>query len=553
MPQIVLDPSLLEAEPHATGAPGTFAACLNARGLYNTEHFVVRLSPRIHELVAEATSGIHGRGELSGEAIQAYSTYLHETIHWWQHMGSTSGLIASLAGPVQAHISGDHLETVVRLVGGRKSLKQWAEDQMRTGLTHADPALKAANIAVNNAVDADFFKVIVHTPPLTASCQQDRYFESVGHSFGMAYGLAVSLLAGTVDPDFEHLPGGGDWDAGFEAVRAAGIEGFVHQGVVGVAALGTHALYEGQARMAQLQFLVFGLDEPLSLSELRGAGYFDGIYGEAFDYFLKVTGFGEPEHVDDPIVALFLLVVDLAINPTRGFPFEIQDFANFIYDTDPGIRFLRLSQVARDRPDLASRITAYSREEYVDVSETLLEACDYDSTLMALEAIAGWATAVPGVARVMRERETFDYEPANLVVRVLFSHFVALSQDKLAHPEFFCWPGAWMAGRRAGPDSQAMFLRHLSLYSDQANDDGIFPRQRPGVDPANLVRTLNVFYQNIILYDLTRQWILKDGPFEYDFSWLSQRLSKDEMKAWAKDLFAQTYGIHPDDFELTPT
>ncbi len=551
MHQTTLDPSLLEAEPHQRDAPADFAACLNARGLYNTNHFVLRLNPRIHQLVDEVTSTVRPIEDLSAEAIQAYSTYLHETIHWWQHMGSTSGLVLSLARPVQAHLNGSHLETVLATVGGHKSLKTWAEHQARNGATIDDPALRAANIAVNNSVDAEFFKAIVMHPPVTATLQQDRYFESVGHCFWIAYGQAVALMAATVDFNFDRLPGGKDWDEGFRAMREAKVEGFVHKGKVRVAPLGSYALYEGQARIAQLQFLTFGLATPPTIAELRADGYFTGVYGEAFDYFLKITGFAEPPHIADPAVALFLLVVDLAINPTRGFPLEIEDFANFIFDTDPGVRFLRLSQAARDRPELATTISNYTREEYVTVADILCAACYYDPPLSALREIAAWVTDVPGVAQVMRERETFDFDSSNLVVRVLLSHFIAFSQDKLARPEFFCWPGAWMAGKRANAESLKIFLRHLSLYTDQASDDGIYPRNRPGVDPAKLVQTLNTFYSNIVFYDLTRQWIVVDGPFTYDFSWLSQKYTASDMETWAKTLFTRTYGVDPNTFELS--
>jgi hypothetical protein len=299
----------------------------------------------------------------------------------------------------------------------------------------------------------------------------------------------------------------------------------------------------------QLQYLSFGTRNPPTLQELKANNYLDGVYGEAFEAFLTITRATWPENVDDPIVALFLLVVDLAINPTAGFPFNIESFENFIINVDPGIRFLRLSQAARDRPDLLSAITDYSRDSYVEIAEVLVDACGYDHPMAALERVVSWADA-SAVAEIMAEKETFLYKPANLVVRVLFSHFVSFCTDKLHHPEFFCWTGAWMAGRRFGEHSEGLFLRHLSLYSDRADDDGIFPRRLPGKDEGGLVNTLSVFYANIVVYDLTKQWILNDGPFVYDYAWLSQARSKEEIAEWAKDLFKRWYGVHPDDFEI---
>jgi hypothetical protein len=257
-----------------------------------------------------------------------------------------------------------------------------------------------------------------------------------------------------------------------------------------------------------------------------------------------------PEKVDDPIIGLFLLVIDLAINPTAGFPFDIQSFDNFVIDVDPGIRFLRLSQAVRDRPNLLSAITDYSRHNYMEVAEVLGEACGYDHPVAALKRVVSWATEAPGVAEIMAEKETFLYKPTNLVVGVIFSHYVSFCTDKLNHPEFFCWTGAWMAGRRVSRESERLFLRNLSLYTDRADDDGIFPRRFPGKDEAGLIKTLSYFYGNIIVYDLTRQWILKEGEFVYDYAWLSQARPKDEIAEWAKGHFNRMYGVRPDDFEI---
>ncbi|WP_354141860.1 hypothetical protein [Bradyrhizobium sp. RT11b] len=147
-----LDWTLLEPIAEPLRAPGEFAACLNQLGIYTTEHFVLRLSPRVHELLDAISSGVDASGELDGETVQAYSTYLHETIHWWQHIGSTSGLILSLTYPAQAHQNVEHLEKVLGLVGPKKSLKRWAEDAARAGLTDEDPSLRWAKTAMRQTV-----------------------------------------------------------------------------------------------------------------------------------------------------------------------------------------------------------------------------------------------------------------------------------------------------------------------------------------------------------------------------------------------------------------
>src|SRR6185437_13708098 len=130
-----LDPELMSTFSDIPEAPSEFAAVLNAHGLYNTMQFVVRLSPPVHALVDSYanTSAAHHRGEIPFEALQAYSTYLHETVHWWQHVGSTAGLVLSLSFPGQFHVSLGELREVLDTAGPRKSLKEWAEQKAYAG------------------------------------------------------------------------------------------------------------------------------------------------------------------------------------------------------------------------------------------------------------------------------------------------------------------------------------------------------------------------------------------------------------------------------------
>jgi hypothetical protein len=546
---LLLNPELLEPEELTLDVPTEFAASLNARGLYSTIHFVVRLSPKIHRLLGMLPDGVHARSDVDAETAQAFSTYLHETVHWWQHIGSTAGLMLSLAYPAQAHQNIDDLRTVLRLIGPKKSLLLWAENAARDGMTDNEPVLSSANIAVNNAIDAEFYKLITLNPAAVAGISTNRYFESVGHCYCIAYSHAIGLISATVDREQKRFSDAG-WDEGLRQARDSQVEGFVYRGAVRVAPLGLRALFEGQARFLQLQYLTFGVSDPPTCRELRANNCFRGIYGEAFEAFLKITGASWPEKVHDPIVGLFLLVIDLAINPTMGFPFDIESFENFIIDVDPGIRFLRLAQAARDRPDLLSAITDYTRDKYLEVSEILTEACGYEHPVAALQEVANWATDLPGVAEIMTEKETFDYKPVNLVVRVLFSYFVSFYTDKLRHPEFFCWTGAWMAGSRVGENSLQLFQHYQPLFSDKADDEGIFARKLPGKEEDRLTKTLSIFYGNIVGYDLTRQWILKEGAFTYDYDWLSQTHSAGKVTQWAKELFHRLYGVSPDDFYI---
>lgn len=82
-----LVPDLLFADASRSTASPAFDAVHNAHGVYNTLQFVLRLSQKVHNTLSKFEPGITTSGALGWEGGQAMSTYLHETVHWWQHNG----------------------------------------------------------------------------------------------------------------------------------------------------------------------------------------------------------------------------------------------------------------------------------------------------------------------------------------------------------------------------------------------------------------------------------------------------------------------------------
>jgi hypothetical protein len=277
----------------------------------------------------------------------------------------------------------------------------------------------------------------------------------------------------------------------------------------------------------------------------------NGVYGSAFKTFLELAELERPPSIDHPTVALFMLVCDMAINPSAGFPMLLHVFTTFIEDVNPAMRFLFICRtIATQRPDVKGAITQYSRSEYAEVSDVLSRALLLDPPLAVAETMTRWVRDSEELKSLMAEYRSFDYSPVNLPVRLLFSHFLSFSADKFAKPEFFCWPGAWMTGRRLSPEISTLFDRHSALFLDKADDDGIFPRIFPDKDEALVQRTFDSFYAFNVTYELTRQWIAKPGPFEYDFRWLSSSGTHADSKGFADRHFAMTYGAQPDSFQI---
>jgi hypothetical protein len=484
----------------------TFESCLNAHGMYETMRFVLRLSPRNHELMDMLQANAFELENIQPEAIQAYSTYIHETVHWWQHVGSTSGLLFSLSYLAQCHSSMAQLRDVLATIGPKKPLKGYADQVLREEGPAAQGKLASANIAVNNALDVEYYKSYAYSPRKNIAWMvQQPHFESVGHGYFVVYSQLVGMLADTIDPDYVILPKIESWDPETLRLNHQQSEGYYCGSPVRPPAVGMQAIYEGQARFIQLQFLDGAREEPLSCAEWRERGYLSGIYVEAFDIFLDLSKSDWPERLDDPLVALFLLICDLSINPTRGMPIEIENFVDFISDVDVGVRFTLFCQAVVGLPHLKLAINDYSKDEYMSVSEELTTVVGYDHPITGLRAVQEWLDKTPGLSKLMEEYRLFEYDPTNLPIRVFLSHFVALSRDKLNHPEFFCWAGMYMSGQRQMFNAKDVWLRHLSLFSDRGDRAGIYPRQRPNCTETAVKKTFNQFYGTMALYELTRQ------------------------------------------------
>jgi hypothetical protein len=550
---VALDHSFEEHLETTDFTAPTFEAALNAHGMYETMRFVLRLSPRNHELVGSIP--LEGRisSEISRELLRAYSTYLHETVHWWQHVGSTSGFLLSLSYLGQSHSTISFLREVLAQFGPKKSLLSWTNGVLLAEGDSAQTKLAAANTCVNNAIDVEFYKAYAMNPKVAIQWMMEKnHFESVGHSYHIVYGQLLGMLQESIDLESAVIPDPEAWEVHFLRLRDDRHEGFFWGSPVRVPSVGLHAIYEGQARFIQLQFLNCAQSCAFSCEQFRNEGFFEGVYVQAFETFLELSDSEWPQMFDDPIVSLFLLVCDLAINPTRGLPLDIEHFENFIRDVDVGVRFTVLCQAVSRLPHLKKLILEHSKNEYTSVSEELTSTVGYDNPLDALEVVDAWKSMVPGLERLMEEHRTFKFDKKNLPVRVLFSHFVSFSRDRLSRPEFFCWPGKWKVGRNASEEINKLWLRHLSLFSDHPEKPGVYARKWPEREEAAVLETFNNFYGTMAVYDLTRQWILKDGPFVCDYRWMMETYSQESAEAWASDTFKQVFGVALDSFEIIP-
>ena len=481
----------------------------------------------------------------SSEQAQAFSTYLHETIHWWQHVGSFSGFLQTCIYPAITHLNYGHLINILATFGPKKSILQLLEQEVSKPSSTATDDL---NIVINNTKDLLFFVAATQDPLNLEVIAADKFFEGRGHCFGMAYIALLSALS-AFDPTFDVPPNPATWQSAIQARKISKEIEYYYGSRVRVPPIGLHALFEGQAKFSQMQYLYAASGETLEWGDFKAAGMFGDIYVEAFKLFLNLTGNPFPDNVRSPAVGLFLLICDLAINPTDGFPLVVRSFDTFVDDVDPGTRFLRLCQAVRGESGLLHAVTDFSREEYVEVSSALCNLASITHPNVGLNATRQWKLCSSIIDQIVKEGEVLKFEPVNMALRLAMSKFLAFCEDRILHPEFFCWPGAGMAEPKAHKQAIYLFQRHQSLFTNRADKRGVFPRLMTGIDPIQCVDTLTDFYQWNALYDMTQQWILEAGGFDLSFDWLMDG-SNEEMYQWANQIFESMFGVRPESFRI---
>ncbi|MBD9654960.1 hypothetical protein IB239_09080 [Pseudomonas sp. PDM12] len=548
IPTPELKHDLLDTTSLSDESKKEFSAWLGGYGIYHTTQFVLRLCPTVHDLVDSATKK-NGRG-ITWEEIQAFSTYVHETVHWWQHIGSTIGFIISMGNPALVHSNLDHLRNLAKIKGVAKPILLWAEDMQQAGFDHKDEGVKNANVAINNTLDLEFYKHTIVCPQNIKTICKDKYFECIGHSFRIAYDSPLSILKESIDPNSEFLQDPDKWFDTFKDLKQKKVNGHYYGSEIYLPIIQGVDLLEGQARFIQLQFLSFGASKHITFDAVSKDGYLENEYGNAFRFFLKRTETNQPEKIDSPIVALFLLICDISLNPDEGFPKPIRDYERFINNNNCNYRFMKLCEAVKRRPELKGYIKNYSKEEYLTVAQLLSHECELNHPHSIPETVMEWKRNHKAIQELLREQISSDYKQENIIVRVLFSQFLAFNIDKYEAPELFCWTGAALANKDMREKYEPIWLRNLSLFTDKADQKTIVPRLFPFKKEENIKKTFNEFYAATMFNEIARQWIMNKGPFSYDFSWLTEEHTEEVVAAKVKEIFKSMLGIDPDEIPV---
>lgn len=511
------------------------------RGSYSTMQFVLRLRDDVRNELKEDVEESH-------EKIQAFSTYLHENIHYWQHIGSNFGFLSSLSFPAFSTICLEELKELINNGITVKSIIKFDKDYYEKNKRADIPQI---NRILNTYYDIEYAKDFAMDNKNIESISKDkRFFLSIGHCYHIFWSSTINTLR-IFDDDFKILPNIDSWVPEFKKLEEINHQGFGIDSPIGISPLGIKAIFEGQAIFNQLQYLSISLNGHLTYEDCQRAGMLYGIYTEAFDLFIQITKFEKSQHLLDHTVSLFLLVCDISINPTNGFPLDVHDFENFILKNDPGIRFIFLcSEISKDLVFYYNAIDSHSIEEYTNLSKILCEKIGCKSNQEASIYIMDWFEQTE-IKKILDEESTHKYAEENLAIRLLFSKYLRFQEDKVKYANVFCWIGYHMTGKNKTVDLaivKKLFNKHKAPFID-STDNEIKPIIFEHANEDQILETFNRFYQFHIMYDLVMRWVYEEGEFKYDYKWLSNK-SYDELTPVVKNGFEKIFGISPDDLKI---
>ena len=543
-----LEASLLPDEH----VPGNFGS-LSARGTYNPMRFVLALRPDVLESLSSIDGDASLRAGVDGEAVEAFSTYFHETIHWWQHIGSTTGLMLSLSYPAQSHCSLDELRQVLAAIGPKKSLLQWnfinaVEAEAESQLHHQ------VNTVLNNWHDLRFFRQLIIDPRTVQSAVDNQYFESSGHAYYIAYAHVCSLLADTLESEKFGSSSPQYFSTTVRELKEAGIAGYAYGTQESVTRIGARQIMEGQACLSQLQYLTAASNGKVTLRQFADAGMLHGVYLEALAGFLAVLEENTPDSAFDPLIGLFLLLCDISINPYEGFPLQVSDPEGFRRNIDPGFRFLMCCQAAaKIKPQLLGAVEACDADAYFNASALICRELNWPTPRDGLNRIVALSTESDAGRALLEEAHNFRFQPKNLPVRLLLARYLVFCDDKLREPHFFCWPGYWSSLHNGSEESAEKFTRifveHESLFRLKP-DGAVYPRLFPNKDQSALSTAFNAFYSFSMLYEVIDEWVMLEGDWEHDVSWVSALHDRTEVIDAVDRLFQGQFGVRLAEFEV---
>lgn len=506
------------------------------RGVYNIRSFYVDFASEIFEKLS-LDYGLQ-IDEKNPESIEMYSTFIHETLHWWQAIGSISGLIDSLSGFIVTLLLRDEIKYIIDQIGVKKSFITYLSENYEED----SDLINKINLVVNTYKDACFFQTFIRSGDAIRRLHDDPFFSGRGHSLCVVY-HEVSRILETYNNE-QNLPTPLHISTHMDRMIENENDEYTNKGgSIYCNKIGLNDILEGQAIFSQMQFVSKALKRGLDLSYFKSVGLYHGIYKKAFECFLTVSEINFSGDTLSKEVGIFLLICDISINPSVGFLDPILCDSNFLYDVDPGVRFIRLCLALKERHDLVDILNNYDKDEYIQLTRELCKEADLPNSYERLHKIKDWIDTSEELKSIMEKGKNFDFSDANMAVRLILYKFLSFSLGKMEFPDFVCWTGYKLFNNEVGDAEKEFWGKNQTLFTKRNDKPGVYPRIIPGIEEDVYNNTFNDFYSFLLVNNITKQIIERNGNFDLYFGDIIN-CNADESYEWANAVFKNMYGIN---------
>jgi len=467
----------------------------------------------------------------------AYASYFHEVIHWWQHIGTTLGFLTGLCVPLQAHTN---LTELKELIQTKYGLVKPLRDKVSSGPSDI-------NTVVNNWMDMEFSYALLNYPRwMHSRIRREPFFESHGHGLSILFGSAIENLAHLFDPTYKSLPCPDIWYDKFKQLKEKRELMFFSDSPTQLPPFGMHAITEAQARFQEIQWRYLAAETKPTWDDFKEEGLLGADYTEAFEAFLTITESDYPKDPLSNIVNMFHLICDVALNSSPGYPNDIVDYSRFIDNVSPGVRFIQAANVVRRNPNLLSLLECPDKESYKLVTNAICGILGWDTPYRVASCVLETAERMPGLKEFQREIANWEYKHGNMPLRYIYGRHISLMRDKALFPEYFCWPAIHFSsfGSLELHDAFTLFEKHMPPFVVHSIPGTVKSNMPDCSDPKKQNDIVCSYFVLQVIYDIVRQWIVRRGGFVFNYSWWDS-IEKTEL-AYILPQFELIFGCELD-------
>ncbi|TGL15300.1 hypothetical protein [Leptospira meyeri] len=506
-------------------------------GIFDPLNCIIELNKNIY-------SRLVNLGEFDRETMLAAGTFLHETIHWWQSAGTTLGFITTIAYSAQKIMNIYGLKRLESKSLYKKPFKELAYEANKLNLSNND--LASINIIFNNWIDMDCAMQLICSPRNAKI--PNGLFENFGHSLFILLNAFYETLNTSFDSNFPISYNHENWRGYFKDQKKKKITNYYYGSQLINSEFGLVDLFESHARLSELQFYSEIISPEIDYWSKKG--FLGSYYTKPFDYFLKKIQYNKPKSILDPIVFLYLLIVDISLNPAIGYPKEIQAGSDFISKFHPGFRFQKLVNFASTNKNLISNLNEFDSKSCKTLCKILCDGIQEETPWEIANHL--WLAYLKSnlFQNLETEYKENTYSEKNLPNRLIFSRHIKLMEEKAKNYEFFVWPGYYMThvNKKSLPKSEIHRIidthRAPFNYSHEKNAIGYMHPLNTKFEESNNIVTSYFLFQ--MLGDLISQWIELPGPFTYDYQWVDSKHSSQYYEKHLKEHFKVNFGIDLD-------